>query len=110
MLKLEGPTLINLLEECLKQNKIDYDFKKLDSIIRLIRPRLDLLTSVLPSSIYFFLSPKNYSLITIPPNVWNGFKGIGKNESYIANCLTLPHNEKEMFRKDPNDKYFNYNW
>ncbi len=57
-----------------------------------------------------FLSPKNYSLITIPPNVWNGFKGIGKNESYIANCLTLPHNEKEMVRKDPNDKYFNYNW
>ena len=33
-----------------------------------------------------------------------------ENESYIANCLTLPHNEKEMVRKDPNDKYFNYNW
>lgn len=61
MLKLEGATLINLLEECLKQNKIDYDFKKLDSIIRLIRPRLDLLTSILPSSIYFFMSPKNYN-------------------------------------------------
>ena len=61
MLKLESATLINLLEECLKQNKIDYDFKKLDSIIRLIRPRLDLLTSVLPSSIYFFVSPKNYN-------------------------------------------------
>ena len=26
------------------------------------------------------LSPKDYFLVTIPPNVWNGFKGIGKNE------------------------------
>ena len=57
-----------------------------------------------------FLSPKDYSLVTIPPNVWNGFKGIGKKESIIANCLTLPHNEKEMVRKEPNDKYFPNNW
>ena len=57
-----------------------------------------------------FLSPDNYFLVTIPPNVWNGFKGLGKKESIIANCLTLPHNEKEMIRKDPKDKYFGYNW
>ena len=57
-----------------------------------------------------FLSPNNYFLVTIPPNIWNGFKGIGKNESIISNCLTLPHNEKEMIRKDPQDNYFNYNW
>ena len=56
------------------------------------------------------LSPKDYFLVTIPPNVWNGFKGIGKNESIIANCLTLPHNENEMQRKDPEDGYFSYNW
>lgn len=57
-----------------------------------------------------FLSPNNYFLVTIPPYVWNGFKGMGKEESIIANCLTLPHNEKEMVRKDPEDNYFNYNW
>tara|TARA_B100000035_G_scaffold315397_1_gene335794 strand:- start:2608 stop:3042 length:435 start_codon:yes stop_codon:yes gene_type:complete len=57
-----------------------------------------------------FLSPNDYFLVTIPPNVWNGFKGIGKKESIIANCLTLPHNEKEMVRKDPKDNYFSYNW
>ena len=56
------------------------------------------------------LSPENYSLVTIPPNVWNGFKGENENMSIIANCLTLPHNEKEMVRKDPKDKYFSYNW
>ncbi len=57
-----------------------------------------------------FLSPNDYFLVTIPPNVWNGFKGLGKNESIIANCLTLPHNEKEMVRKKPDDNHFSYNW
>ena len=56
------------------------------------------------------LSPKNYNLVTIPPNIWNGFKGLDTEESIIANCLTLPHNEKEMVRKDPFDKSFNYKW
>ena len=56
------------------------------------------------------LSPKNYFLVTIPPLIWNGFKGIGKNESIIANCLTIPHDEREMVRRDPSDKKFNYNW
>tara|TARA_Y200000002_G_C22206378_1_gene465518 strand:+ start:88 stop:522 length:435 start_codon:yes stop_codon:yes gene_type:complete len=56
------------------------------------------------------LSPREYNLITIPPNIWNGFKGLDKDESIIANCLTLPHNEKEMVRKTPDDRYFNYKW
>ena len=56
------------------------------------------------------LSPKNYVLVTIPPNVWNGFKGLEKGQSIIANCLTIPHNEKEMVRKSHNDQYFKYNW
>ena len=56
------------------------------------------------------LSPKNYFLVTIPPNIWNGFKGQDESESIIANCLTLPHNEKEMIRKDPFDKSINYEW
>ena len=33
------------------------------------------------------LSPENYFLVTIPPNVWNGFKGLYKPESIIANSL-----------------------
>ncbi len=58
----------------------------------------------------FLLSPNDYFLITIPPYIWNGFKGLDSSESIIANCLDLPHNEKEMVRKDPNDKYFKYDW
>lgn len=56
------------------------------------------------------LSPLEHRLITIPKNIWNGFKGIDNSISIIANCLTLPHNEKEMVRKDPDDKSFKYNW
>jgi|TARA_A100001015_G_C14955384_1_gene698560 dTDP-4-dehydrorhamnose 3,5-epimerase len=57
-----------------------------------------------------FLSLENYSLITIPPNIWNGFKGLHKENSIIANCLNLPHNEKEMVRQEIDDKRFNYKW
>ena len=57
-----------------------------------------------------YLSLDSYSLITIPPNIWNGFKGLNDNHSIIANCLTLPHNEKEMVRMEPFDKYFDYEW
>tara|TARA_B100000787_G_C15966911_1_gene195648 strand:+ start:122 stop:565 length:444 start_codon:yes stop_codon:yes gene_type:complete len=57
-----------------------------------------------------YLSLDSYSLITIPPNIWNGFKGLNDNHSIIANCLTLPHNEKEMVRMDSNDPKFKYNW
>ena len=56
------------------------------------------------------LSPEDYFLVTIPPNIWNGFKGLDKTESIIANCLTLPHDEKEMVRKDSFDKSFSYKW
>ena len=56
------------------------------------------------------LSPINYNLITIPNNIWNGFKGLDKEESIIANCLTLPHNEKEMVRVDPFSDKINYDW
>ena len=56
------------------------------------------------------LSPKKYFLITIPPNIWNGFKGLAKGESIIANCLNLPHNEKEMVREDHFNKKFQYDW
>ena len=37
-----------------------------------------------------FLGPESYSLVVIPENVWNGFKGMAL-ESILANCATLPH-------------------
>ena len=46
----------------------------------------------------------------IPQLVWNGFIGLDKSESIVANCISIPHDEKEMLRKNYDDKYFNYNW
>ncbi len=56
------------------------------------------------------LSAQDYTLITIPNNIWNGFKGLDKEESIIANCLDMPHNENEMVRIDPFHKSINYKW
>jgi dTDP-4-dehydrorhamnose 3,5-epimerase len=56
------------------------------------------------------LTPNNFFLITIPPLIWNGFIGLDKLESVVANCASLPHDEKEMVRRKYNDKYFEYDW
>ena len=38
-----------------------------------------------------FLGPDNYSLVIIPPEVWNGFKGMFDPVSIMANCCTHAH-------------------
>jgi dTDP-4-dehydrorhamnose 3,5-epimerase len=52
----------------------------------------------------------NYNLVTIPPLVWNGFKGIGTKAAIVANCATLPHDPQEILRKDPLDPSIPYDW
>ena len=58
----------------------------------------------------YFLSPENYCLVTVPPLIWNGWKGIGSEISIVANCSNIPHDPDEMLRKPFDDKYFNYDW
>jgi len=58
----------------------------------------------------FFLGPDNYCLITIPPLVWNGFKGIGTETSMVANCASIPHDPNEISRLIPTDHSIPYNW
>lgn len=58
-----------------------------------------------------FIGEDNYALITIPPGIWNGFKGIGIKSAIVANCSTLPHDPKEIKRMNPlNNKIIKYNW
>lgn len=58
-----------------------------------------------------FIGEDNYSLITIPPGIWNGFKGIGNKPALVANCATEPHDPNEIFRMDPlNNNIIGYNW
>lgn len=58
-----------------------------------------------------FTGEDSYSLITIPPQIWNGFKGMGIKPAIVANCSTLPHDPEEIKRLDPLDnKIIKYNW
>jgi len=57
-----------------------------------------------------FLGPDNYQLVTVPPMVWNGFKGIGTEAAIVANCSTIPHRQDEIMRLDPVKNEIPYNW
>jgi dTDP-4-dehydrorhamnose 3,5-epimerase len=57
-----------------------------------------------------FLGPDNYSLVTIPPLVWNGFKGAGVTDSIVANCSTISHDPDEIDRLDPFTNNIPYKW
>jgi len=57
-----------------------------------------------------FIGEANYALVTIPPGVWNGFKGIGIGPAILANCATEPHDPDEIMRLDPFDNHIPYDW
>lgn len=57
-----------------------------------------------------FIGEENYCLVKIPPNIWNGFKGIGTKPAIIANCATLSHSPDEIIRLDPYSDKIPYNW
>lgn len=57
-----------------------------------------------------FMGEYNYILVTIPPKVWNGFKGIGKKPAIVANCTTIPHDPDEIDRIDPFENHIPYDW
>ena len=58
----------------------------------------------------YFMSPENYFLLTVPPLVWNGFKGIGNKVSIVANCANIPHDPDEIIRKAVSDSSIPYDW
>ena len=58
----------------------------------------------------FFLSPENYVLVTVPPMIWNGFKGLGDQPAIVANCPTLAYDANEIERKSPLDASIPYDW
>jgi len=56
-----------------------------------------------------FLGPDDYSLVIIPPGVWNGFKGMDEL-SLVANCCTHEHDPTRSDRLDPFDNHIPYDW
>lgn len=57
-----------------------------------------------------FLGPDRYNLVTVPPFIWNGFKGIGTDMAIVANCASIPHDPEEIERLDPFDESIPYDW
>jgi len=57
-----------------------------------------------------FLGLDNYCLVTVPPLVWKGFKGVGTETAIVANCASIPHDPDEIERKSPFDPSIPYDW
>lgn len=57
-----------------------------------------------------FLGQENYSLVSVPPGVWNGFKGCGATEAIVCNCASIVHDPEEMERLDPTQNNIPYDW
>jgi dTDP-4-dehydrorhamnose 3,5-epimerase len=61
-------------------------------------------------TVEYFLGESNYCLVTVPPGVWNGFKGLGDKMALVANCATLPHDPGEIVRCEPLNGPIPYDW
>lgn len=57
-----------------------------------------------------FMGQDNYVRVTIPPQIWNGFKGIGVEPAIVANCATVPYDPEEIDRLDPLSNRIPYDW
>jgi dTDP-4-dehydrorhamnose 3,5-epimerase len=57
-----------------------------------------------------FLGQDNYQLVTVPPGIWNGFKGYGTTEAIVCNCATIVHDPDEIERLDPFSPRIPYDW
>ena len=60
----------------------------------------------------FFMGEKNPILVTIPPGVIHGMKGIGTEPAMLVNVPTemYKYNEPDEFRIDPHSKEIPYDW
>ena len=54
------------------------------------------------------LSEKNKKILTIFPNSWFAFKGLGKNLSTITNIANIPHDDLEVESRSISE--FKYKW
>ena len=58
----------------------------------------------------FMMGDNNYYLLTIPNNIWYGFKSLNDKAAMIVNCATLPHSPSETRTKDINKSNIPYSW
>jgi len=60
----------------------------------------------------FFIGEKNPILISVPPGVYHGFKGVGTQTAFFLSVPTLPYNyqEPDEYRLPPDTKEIPYDW
>jgi dTDP-4-dehydrorhamnose 3,5-epimerase len=51
-----------------------------------------------------------YSLVQVPPGIWNGFQGMAPYPSIVCNCATIPHDPDEIMRIAPDSSKIPYDW
>tara|TARA_B100000965_G_C19304802_1_gene631776 strand:+ start:142 stop:600 length:459 start_codon:yes stop_codon:yes gene_type:complete len=56
------------------------------------------------------LGRNDYKMVTFPPELWYGFKGLSRDKSIIANLIDHPHDPKESESIDINDSLIPYTW
>ena len=57
-----------------------------------------------------FLGPDSYLLVSIPPGIWTGLKGMSDPYAIVANCCTHPHDPGRTTRVDPFANNIPYDW
>jgi dTDP-4-dehydrorhamnose 3,5-epimerase len=59
-----------------------------------------------------FAGEKNPILISVPPGVYHGFKGIGTETAYFLSIPTLPYNyeDPDEYRLPPDTDEIPYDW
>lgn len=57
-----------------------------------------------------FLHPEDPKLVTVPPRIYNGFKGLGGTPSIVANCSTHPYRAGEISYLPHDDPTLGYDW
>uniref|UniRef100_UPI0040481750 hypothetical protein n=1 Tax=Algoriphagus sp. TaxID=1872435 RepID=UPI0040481750 len=54
--------------------------------------------------------PDSYLRVTIPPQIWYGFKCTGETPALITNCVDIPHELNESIIIDYLETSLPYNW
>jgi dTDP-4-dehydrorhamnose 3,5-epimerase len=52
------------------------------------------------------LSEKDYCRLTVPPNIWFAFKGVGEGINMLTNIADISHDPNEVLRKELNEIQF----
>lgn len=56
------------------------------------------------------IGENEYRMLRIPPGVWYGFRGVGKENAVIVNCASIPHDPLEVERLPESTDQIPYRW